>query len=170
MADDLPPTHQPYGGQQPPPQNPYEPQQPGQSYGGQYGQYGAPMGQPPGSPTADDRNWASAAHWGAFVAGFFAMAFLAPLIIMLAKGPQSPYVRRHAVESLNFQISLLIYTIAGGIAAVVLTLATVGLGLLIILPLVLALMIFVIVVMIQASIKAANGEDYRYPLTLRLVN
>jgi len=176
MADDLPPTHQPDGGQQPPPypQNPYEPQQPAQPYGAQpgdqYGQYGAPPGQPPGSPTPDDRNWASAAHWGAFVAGFVALAFLAPLLIMLLKGPQSPFVRRHAVESLNFQISLLIYSIGGGIAAILLTLATFGLGLLVVLPLLLALMIFVIVVMIQASIKAANGEDYHYPLTLRLVS
>ena len=55
----------------------------------------------------------------------------APLIIMLTIGNQSPYVRKHAVESLNFQISLLIY----GAAAVLFSLVTLGLGLIVVIPL-----------------------------------
>jgi len=161
MSDDLPPTHQPYGGQQPP-QNPYYPP----------GAPGQPpyAGFPPGVPTPDDRNWASAAHWGSFVAGFFALAFLAPLVVMLAKGPQSPFVRRHAVESLNFQISMLIYGTVGTIIGVLVAVVTFGLALLILIPAALALAVLWIVVVIQASIKAANGEEYHYPLTLRLVS
>ena len=37
-------------------------------------------------------------------------------------------------------------------------------------PLGLAAVVFALVCLIQASIKAANGEDYRYPLTLRFVS
>jgi len=160
MSDDLPPTHQPYGGQQPPSygQNPYDPQQ----------QYGAPV--PPGAPTLDDRNWASAAHWGSFVAAVVALAFLAPLLVMLLKGPQSPFVRRHAVESLNFQISMLIYGVVGGFVAMILFLITFGLGLLVIIPAALALVVLWFVVIIQASIRASNGQEYHYPLTIRLVS
>jgi len=40
-------------------------------------------------------------HLGGIVLGF-----LAPLIIMLTKGNESPYTKRHAVEALNFQITL----------------------------------------------------------------
>src|SRR5687768_2884713 len=79
----------------PPPQQPPE----GQPAHG----YGAVV------PTAEERNWALAAHVGTFVAAWVALGFLAPLIILLVKGNDSPFVRRHAVESLNFQISLLIY-------------------------------------------------------------
>ena len=81
-------------------------------------------------------------------------------------GTQSPFVRRHAVESLNFQISLLIYTAA----AILFSIVTFGLGLIVVLPVGLAAIVAALVFLIQGSIKAANGEDYRYPLTLRFVS
>ena len=61
------------------------------------------------SPTSQERNWAMAAHLGAFVAAYVALGLLAPLIVLLVKGGESPFVRRHAVESLNFQITTLIW-------------------------------------------------------------
>ena len=39
-----------------------------------------------------------------------------------------------------------------------------------VIPLGLVAIVFALVFLIQASIKAANGEDYRYPLTLRFVS
>ena len=36
-------------------------------------------------------------------------------------------------------------------------------------PVAIVLGIFSLVVMILATIEASNGEDYRYPLTIRLV-
>jgi uncharacterized Tic20 family protein len=119
-----------------------------------------------GAVTQTDRNWAAAAHWGTLVAAWIAMGFLAPLIVMLTIGNQSPFVRKHAVESLNFQISLLIYFTV----AVLFSLFTLLLGLIIVIPLALAAVVAVLVFLIQASIKAAHGEDYRYPLTIRLVS
>ncbi len=119
-----------------------------------------------GAITQSDRTWASAAHWGTLVAAWLAMGFLAPLVIMLTVGNQSPYVRKHAVESLNFQISLLIY----GAAALLFSLVTIGLGLIIVIPVALIALVAILIFLIQASVKAANGEDYRYPLTLRFVS
>ncbi len=123
-------------------------------------------GYPPVAAAQSDRNWASASHWGSLVAAWLAMGFIAPLLIMLTAGNDSPYVRRHAVESLNFQISLLIY----GAAALLFSIVTIGLGLLIVIPVGIAAFIAALVFVIQASIKASNGEDYRYPLTLRFVS
>jgi len=120
----------------------------------------------PGALTQTDRNWASASHWGTLVAAWLAMGFVAPLVIMLTVGNQSAFVRRHAVESLNFQISVLIY----GAAAILFSLITFGLGLIVVVPLGLVAVVFYLVFLIQASVKAANGEDYRYPLTLRFVS
>ncbi len=149
------------GNEQPPPAH----QQPAyQQPTYQQPAYGYPVA--PGALTQTDRNWASASHWGTLVAAWLAMGFLAPLIIMLTVGNQSAFVRKHAVESLNFQISVLIY---GG-AAVLFSLLTLGLGLLVVIPLALVFLVFALVFLIQASIKAANGEDYRYPLTLRFVS
>ena len=122
------------------------------------GAYQPPPGMPP-VPTSSERNWALAAHIGSLVAAWFAMGFLAPLLVLLVKGGDSPFVRRHAVESLNFQISLLIYLIGTAI----LWLIVVGIFLTI------ALGIFALVVIILATIAASNGQDYRYPLTIRLI-
>ena len=66
------------------------------------------------SAASDERTWAMFAHVGCDLAVVgVAMAFLGPLIVLLVQGPKSPFVRRHAVESLNFQITLLIALAAG---------------------------------------------------------
>ena len=153
----------PHVGQEGP--NPYQ-QPPQPSYPPSYEQPAYAASAPPAATTQTDRNWASASHWGTLVAAWLAMGFLAPLLIMLTVGNQSPFVRRHAVESLNFQISLLIY----GAAAILFSLITFGLGLIIVLPLGLVALVAIIVLLIQASIRASNGEEYRYPLTLRFVS
>ena len=143
--DDVPPQYgQPQYGQQ------------------QYGQQRYPP-QANTNMLQQDNFWASAAHWGALVAGFVSGGFLpiiVPLVIMLTKGTTSSVVRRHAVESLNFQISMTIYLVV----SIVLMLVLVGF----ITALVVAIMWLVCCIL--AAVKASNGEDYRYPLTLRLVS
>jgi hypothetical protein len=89
------------------------------------------------------------AHLGAIVLGF-----IAPLITMLVQGDKSPFVRANSVESLNFQITLLIVGIP-------LTIVTCGLGAL----------IFMVgwIFEVLGGIKANQGEEYRYPVNIRLV-
>jgi hypothetical protein len=118
----------------------------------------------------DERTWAGAAHWSALVAAFVALAFLGPLVVLIAKGNESAWVRRNAVESLNFQLSVLIYGFVGGMVAVVVAIVTLGIGLLLVIPLALAFAGFWLVMTIIAAVKAGNGEDYRYPLTIRMVS
>ena len=62
-------------------------------------------------PTAEEKNWALAAHIGPllvllFTAGY--LSFLVPLIILLVKGDESRFVGHHARQSLNFQLTLFI--------------------------------------------------------------
>ena len=155
------PGQPPYG--QPPSDQPTYGQPPyGQPPQGQpsYGQ--PPHGQPQGTgqPDPSELTWGSAAHWSAFVAAFVALAFLGPLIVMLTKGNESAYVRRQAVESLNFQLSILIY----GAVSFVLCFVLIGF---LLLPIVgLMWLVFTII----GSVRSARGEDYRYPLTIRLVH
>ncbi len=105
------------------------------------------------------------AHIGALIAGFVAMAFLGPLIVMLTQGNKSAFVRRHAVESLNFQITLLMALVAG----VILSIITLGLGLLIFIPVGIVVAIAALVYIVIAGVKANNGEEFRYPVNIRLV-
>jgi uncharacterized Tic20 family protein len=76
------------------------------------------------------------------------------------KGNDSGFIRRHAVESLNFQINALVYIILFVILAFVL----IGF---VLLPL---YGIFYLVVVILASVRASRGEEYRYPLTIRVIS
>ncbi|HEX6248391.1 MAG TPA: DUF4870 domain-containing protein [Nocardioidaceae bacterium] len=125
--------------------------------GGSY--HPGPAPGTPAGPTSEERNWALAAHIGTLVAAWIAMGFLAPLLVLLVKGKDSDFVRRHAVESLNFQISLLIYLIASGILALIL----IGFVLMVVIG------VFALIVIILATMAAADGRDYRYPLTIRLI-
>ena len=108
----------------------------------------------------DERNLALIAHPGT-LAGYF-VGFghiLVPLVIWLLKKDESEFVRENALESLNFQISMTIWAMISG----VLTFVLIGI------PMLFVLGIVAIVCIILATIKASNGETYRYPLTIRLV-
>jgi len=97
------------------------------------------------------------------LAGFFvpwAGHILGPLIVWLAKRGDSAEIDEHGKESLNFQISMLIYNLIAGVLCLVL-IGFVILGILHIMNLVLV---------IVASIQASEGKFYRYPITIRLIN
>ena len=149
----------------------------GQQYGGQPGygpQYGVERrhGYPSGMSPSDERTWAMLAHLGALLVTLVTglLGFVVPLIIMSSKGNVSRFVRQHAVASLNFQLTVLLVSLVGGILGVVFSVVTLGFGVLLFLPAAAAYGIFVLVVMIIASVRANNGEDYRYPLSFRFVS
>src|SRR6478672_3960083 len=119
--------------------------------------------QPPPTPSSSSnvRTWCVLCHATA-LAGFFvpwAGHILGPLIVWLAKRGDSPEIDEHGKESLNFQISMLIYNVIAGVLCLVL-IGFVILGILHILNLVLV---------IVASIQASEGKFYRYPITIRLI-
>jgi uncharacterized protein len=121
-----------------------------------------PGGVPPGQrplPPDQERLWAMLAHLLSFVAAYVALGFVAPLVVLLVFGPRSAYVRAHAVESLNFNLSWLLYAVIAGILLII------GIGLLILIALGIAYVVLVVI----ASIRANNGEFFRYPLTIRFV-
>jgi uncharacterized Tic20 family protein len=85
--------------------------------------------------------------------------FLGPLVLWLVKRDQSAYLDHHGKESLNFQISLLVYWFGSIIAMFVLV------GILFI-P---VLVILGLVMPIVAAVAANRGDYYRYPLTIRFI-
>lgn len=115
------------------------------------------MGQeeiPAVTPTSDERTMAILSHILCLVAGF-----VAPLIIYLIKKDESAYVREHAKESLNFQITIFILYIGCWILAFIL------IGFLLMLVLGLGALALIII----ATIKASENKMYRYPINFRLI-
>jgi len=109
----------------------------------------------------DVQTWNVLCHATA-LAGFFvpwAGHILGPLIVWLAKRSDSPEIDENGKESLNFQISMLIYNVIAGVLCLVL----------ICFILLAILHILNLVLVIIASIQTSEGKSYRYPMTIRLI-
>lgn len=94
------------------------------------------------------------------------LIFLGPLVVWLLKRDGDPFVREHAVEALNFNLTMF----GAGILAVLVAMATLGIGLLVVLPLGLVLFVVWVVFTLVAAVRASNGDRYRYPVSIRLVS
>lgn len=103
---------------------------------------------------SDDKTMALLAHLGGIFFGF-----IPALIIWLVKKDESPYVDEQGKEALNFQIFIAICYFVSAILIV----AIIGIFLLFLVGL------FDLVFCIIAAVKASNGENYRYPLTIRFI-
>lgn len=108
----------------------------------------------------DERMWGMLCHISA-LAGFVIPFgnIIGPLIVYSMKKDQYAFVADQGKESLNFQISVLIYTLA----SVLLIFALVGFLFIIFVPL-LALILTVV-----AAVRANDGEYYRYPLCIHFI-
>ena len=110
--------------------------------------------------TRDARKWAMFCH----LAGLAWMTWLMPLIggvvavliIWQIKKDDHPFIDENGKQAINFQLSMLIY-------AVGLTITVIGVFLL---PVV---AILNIVFTIIAAIRAGDGKDYDYPLSIELI-
>jgi len=116
--------------------------------------------EPGVSPTQDDRTWGMLAHLSAFVGVLIPIgSVIAPLVIWLVKKDQSLFVAENAKEALNFNITVAIAIVASW------ALALIFIGILMFGVVVL----YWLVMTILASIKANEGNVYRYGISLRLV-
>src|SRR5205809_517253 len=109
------------------------------------------------STSSSVRTWCILAHATALV------GFLVPVaghIVWLAKRQDSPEIDAHGKESMNFQISMLIWNAIAAILIIVL----IGI------PILILLHILNIIFVIVASIQASEGKLYRYPLAIRLIS
>jgi uncharacterized protein len=84
---------------------------------------------------------------------------IGPLVIWLMKKDQSAYLDSQGRELLNFQISYLLY----GFVAFLLFFVLIGF---VLLPVV---VIATIILTIIGIVRAAEGQVYRFPLTIRLL-
>lgn len=125
-----------------------------------------------GGISAEERQWAMFAHLSALLGGLVTAGwagsigcFIGPLVIWMVKKDTMPFVDDQAKEALNFNITVaIVFFVLWAV-----TFLTLFIGGVITLPLMVLVGLGWLVLVIIASIKANQGERYRYPLTMRLV-
>ncbi len=118
----------------------------------------------PQSPSQAARTWAIVAHLGPIALSLISagmLGWLVPLVVLLTQKDQLPFAAQHARESLNFRITLLIFYVVS--LPFLVFLWCIGI------PLWIAVWVAEIVLGIVAAVRASDGLDYRYPLTLRIL-
>ena len=141
------------------------------------------------------RTWGMLAHLSSLVwlpLIFVGLAFpianiVGPLIVWTAKKNEHPFIDEQGKESLNFQISVTLYSIVlvfvliGVVSIFALVAGTarssgqsifgvlLGLSFLVTIVFISIVSLIQLVLVIFAAVKANSGEIYRYPLTIRLI-
>ena len=151
------------------PQDPYRSGDPAQQ--GAYGQQPAQSAYratPTTMSPQDERTWGAISHAGAVVAmicsaGF--LGFLASLAVYVIHKDRGPFVRAHAANSLNVQISMFIWLVVATVLYVILGIVTLGVGFFVFLPVFLVPLVFAGILHVIGAVKAFNGEWWDPPLT-----
>ncbi|MCD6596838.1 MAG: DUF4870 domain-containing protein [Bacteroidales bacterium] len=113
----------------------------------------------PGMDSGQEKTWAMLCHIASF-AHFIPLGHIfCPLIIWLLKKDESELVDDQGKESLNFQLSMTIYFLL----AIPFVFLVIGIPLLIILG------VIDLILVILAAVSAAQGQAYRYPLSIKFI-
>jgi len=110
--------------------------------------------------TETERNWAMLCHLSALAGFFFPFgSIIGPLVCWLSKKDESVWVYINGRNSLNFQLSMLLYIVL----AIPLIFIVIGI------PIVALLALLKIIFVIIASVKASKGESFKYPLVIPFI-
>ena len=110
--------------------------------------------------TNDERVWATITHLGIVASFIVPMGnIILPLILWLVFKEKSAYIEYHSKEALNFQLTMIIAAIIGGV------LSFIFIGI----PILIAVLVVDVVYSVIAAIKANQGEMYLYPVSWRMV-
>lgn len=148
--------------------------------------------------TTHQKNLSTFIHLSTFSKWFIPFGnFIAPLILWSAQKNKSRFVDDNGRDAINFQLSILLYTIALAIISIPFfiwqvfklegtnshiifndhfhshgdfaNMSTLFIIAIIVGTLAVGIAIFEIVSVVSAAIKASNGENYKYPLTINFI-
>jgi uncharacterized Tic20 family protein len=98
-------------------------------------------------------------HLISLLALLLSASWISALIFYLIYKDRGPFVRQHTATELNFQLTMIIAAIAGGLLAIVLV------GFLVLLAIPVVMIVFGII----ATMRASEGQPYEYPLAIKFV-
>jgi uncharacterized Tic20 family protein len=84
---------------------------------------------------------------------------LIPIVLFATKKDESPFIRHHALEAINFHLTLYVACVAGFVSMFFL------IGFLLLPVIILAFYVLTVV----ATVAASRGEWYRYPACIRFI-
>ncbi len=109
---------------------------------------------------SEEKNWALFSHLGVFAGIFIPFGnILTSLIIWQINKEKSEFITDHAIEALNFKISMMIIYFICGLLCIVL----IGI------PMIIAAFVVDVIFSIKGAIKASEGEYYDYPFNFRFI-
>lgn len=113
--------------------------------------------------------WAMLCHLSALVGLVIPSvgSVVGPLVVWLLKRHDHPLIDSNGKESLNFQISILIYF--WGLMAIAVPTTFILIGFLL-MGLAVVVGIFGLVMAVVASVKVSNGQSFRYPASIRFIS
>lgn len=119
-------------------------------------------------PQDKSRTWLMLCHLSALIVllGIPFGNILGPFLVWLFRKKDYPVVDEQGKESMNFQISMSIYTVITLILAIALTPVLIGF---LLYPVAGILVVIDLVFTIIATVRASENIPYRYPLTIRLI-
>jgi uncharacterized Tic20 family protein len=88
-----------------------------------------------------------------------------PGLLIRNSATATDFEKRHATESMNFQLTILIFSAV----AVVFSIFTFGIGVLLVVPAAFVVSITALIFMILGAVAANDGREYRYPVSIRFV-
>lgn len=107
-----------------------------------------------------ERNWAMLCHLSAFAGFFFPFGgIIGPLICWLSRKDDSVWIDGNGKAAMNFHLSILLYMV------LLIPLCFIIIGI----PLIAFLGVLKVICIIIASIKAARGEKFKYPLSIPFI-
>jgi uncharacterized Tic20 family protein len=120
----------------------------------------------------EERTWGAISHAGAVVAMICSvglLGFLASIAVYVVHKDRGPFVRSHAANSINVQISMFIWLVVAAVLYVVLGLVTLGIGFVVFLPVFAVPFVVAGVLHVIGAVKAWNGEWWNPPFTPQFV-
>jgi uncharacterized Tic20 family protein len=95
--------------------------------------------------------------------GVIFFSFLPALVIYLAQGRRSRYLRQHAARAVNLAVALLLFGLSAVIMGALLALDSIPVSLMVVLPLATALWILALGHLIRAAVATERGQPYQLP-------
>ncbi len=130
----------------------------------------APYGAPAPMSPSDEKLWSTLIHLGGLLAWFAGIipAIVPSLVGYLVLKDRGPFIRSHTAAAFNFQLSMVIYTIASVIVSVPLMIVLIGFVTIWALPIIIT--VLTVIFSVIAAVKANQGQFYTYPLAIRFVS
>jgi uncharacterized Tic20 family protein len=119
---------------------------------------------PPPDPVESGRTLAIIVHFGALAGGF-----LLPLVVYLTEGKKNTYVKHHAAEALNFQITFMLIWVGCFVVFFVSAVSDSSVAIAVMFLVALPAFLGNYVLSILGAVRASQRRWWRYPVNIRFV-